>query len=1256
MSTSTGNRFLVWTLAIVFAFGQATTALAGTTGTLNGQVLQGSTNAPVPDARVTASSVSQTISTVTDASGHFVFVSLAPDTYSVSVVKDGFEPVSLSGVTVFADQQQTVSIVAHRALKVIASTTSRAANALVKSGTTADVYSVSAADQKAAATLGGGGGLNNAYSAIASVPGVFVPQGQKGEYQSIFVRGGNYTQVGYEFDGVPIQRAFDQYPGGSLSSLGSQELQVYTGTAPVNTDSTALAGFINQVIKTGTHPGFGDLSLGLGAPYFYHQAGVETGGASADRNVSYYVGFNGYNQNFVYEKNNQFSKVFGPPINELAANCGGPNPTGGCYASGNGPNGYEHGPIFFGSATNLASRDFVGNFHFGIPHRRDGGKDDIQLLYTADYVRTGFSNDLADLGAPFNHDLLTGTITNPDGSITPRCTTALLAANVPCSVFQGAGTGYVDRYVDKILYSGPLGAALGAGDVSNTQYVFFPGTPSQRAYSTAASPVFVPLAEQDSYQQNGAIVKLQYQHNMGSNAFLRLYGYTAYSDWLQYGVNSQNINSQLNNFGGISPDYKLGAHTSGVALNFTDQLNPKHLLNVNASYTTSNTFRYNNSAIALSGATNSASTNTVAFLVDSSNPIAGICYRSTGVGTTTVAVDCGSAASSRYINPQAPGQCAGPLGTLCTAHASDPTVTNVATYSCNGHPCEYFTAANGVNATYNTVTPKFSSISIQDSWKPTDRLLIALGLRYDDFKYVLPDTTGGPARAFWVNYYNNYFCYNATTQTTTQLPAGAAAGSCSTSLPGTTQVAFSATSPLINDYPELQPRLSGTYTINANNVLRFSAGKSAEPASAAFQQYNTLAPNIFAGTNQLFYALGFNSPRHIVYPEESFNYDLSWEHQINGSDASWKITPYLRTTKNELSTVLLDPKTNFVSSVNVGKKNVKGLEFIVRKGSLTRNGWYGQLSYTYTYAREKFTNLPNGKTIVDGLNVSAIMPYNRLTSFCSTNPSDPRCGVSALTPAGAPCYTAAGAPAPACGPGTVANPYWNNPVQNLFDPNGNYPVYNTLAGSRFTTGSNQSYIVPHVASLVLNYKHDRWNVTPTFQLQAGGEYGRPTQSIGVNPASCSKVLATPVAGDPRYPNGAAGGSPYNAASCKAFIVTPDFYTGVFDNYGQFKEPTVFAGNLSLTYDMSAKVTAHLDLVNIVTSCFGGSNVPWAQGGKVGCNYGSGGSYTGNFYNPGDVIDPYVKYPYNPNFGSVFQSTSGGQGNPFSAYFSLNVKL
>ena len=195
--------------------------------------------------------------------------------------------------------------------------TARSASALVKPGTTADVYSVGREQQDRVNALGGGGGLNSGYSAVASVPGAYVPPNQAGYYQTVHIRGGDVDQVGYEFDGIPVNRAFDNYASGSLSSLGQLELQVYTGASPAASEAQGLAGFINQVIRSGTLPAYQDAQLDLGGPMYYHSAMFEAGGATRNRNFSYYVGVQGFDQYFRYiDQFNgaAYSNEFGPII------------------------------------------------------------------------------------------------------------------------------------------------------------------------------------------------------------------------------------------------------------------------------------------------------------------------------------------------------------------------------------------------------------------------------------------------------------------------------------------------------------------------------------------------------------------------------------------------------------------------------------------------------------------------------------------------------------------------------------------------------------------------------------------------------------------------------------------------------------------------------------------------------------------------------------------------------------------------------
>ncbi|MGA8326975.1 MAG: carboxypeptidase-like regulatory domain-containing protein, partial [Candidatus Cybelea sp.] len=59
-------------------------ARAGTTGTLRGRVVDAATHAPIAGAVVNVTSPSQTAQSTSDASGAFSFISLAPDTYTVS--------------------------------------------------------------------------------------------------------------------------------------------------------------------------------------------------------------------------------------------------------------------------------------------------------------------------------------------------------------------------------------------------------------------------------------------------------------------------------------------------------------------------------------------------------------------------------------------------------------------------------------------------------------------------------------------------------------------------------------------------------------------------------------------------------------------------------------------------------------------------------------------------------------------------------------------------------------------------------------------------------------------------------------------------------------------------------------------------------------------------------------------------------------------------------------------------------------------
>ncbi len=129
-------------------------ASAGTTGAIVGRVIDATTKLPLVGARVNAVSPSQSAATTTDAAGAYRFISLAPDTYVLSVEQPQYDPASLAGVTVLADQTQTLPLALTKSLATIGRVRTRASSDLIKPGTTSDVYSVNAAGAEAAQALG----------------------------------------------------------------------------------------------------------------------------------------------------------------------------------------------------------------------------------------------------------------------------------------------------------------------------------------------------------------------------------------------------------------------------------------------------------------------------------------------------------------------------------------------------------------------------------------------------------------------------------------------------------------------------------------------------------------------------------------------------------------------------------------------------------------------------------------------------------------------------------------------------------------------------------------------------------------------------------------------------------------------------------------------------------------------------------------------------------------------------------------------
>src|SRR5579863_4318572 len=529
-------------------------ARAGTTGGIVGRVTDAATHAPIAGATVIATAPSQTATATTDAAGSFRFLTLAPDTYTVTASKAEYDTVAQPGLSVFADQVQTFNIPMNKTIRTIARVTSRAAANLVKPGTTSDVYSINSSAQKAAGSLIGPGGLSNVYGAIQSAPGVAIDQGEAGWFQTVHIRGGDIDQVGYELDGIPVNRVYDNAPMTMLSSLGSQEVQVYTGGAIASADAQGISGYINQVVKTGTYPGYAEGNLSVGTPTFYHQASVEAGGSTPDRLFSYYVGIGGANQDLRYVDNNlgsAYPNSFFYPVNAVDPATFSPGANGFVYTGANGVGNNLFATLQGGyGIAATQQRDDLINLHFGIPHHNSGLRDDIQALWMTSEVWAQYYSSINDTGV---------------------------------NVADNLGTLSWD---DSYKYNGTLFAPPVASAVSK---YFFPASPTDRAWGSPLCANTCPYSDiRDSNDNGVAVEKLQYRHAFSPSSYLQVYGYLLYSNWFIWGPNT----AAQPYYGAELAQYEIPDHTFGGNINYTNQLSAQHLLTATYGYTASDLQRY----------------------------------------------------------------------------------------------------------------------------------------------------------------------------------------------------------------------------------------------------------------------------------------------------------------------------------------------------------------------------------------------------------------------------------------------------------------------------------------------------------------------------------------------------------------------------------------------------------------------------------------------------------------------------------------
>jgi hypothetical protein len=330
--------------AVVLLAGLSTfraSAQTANTGGIVGVVTDAS-GKPLADVRVTASAPSQTASAVSSANGFYSILSLIPDTYTVSFQKEGYTAVSVPGITVVQEQTQRVNEQMRTELRTIATVRASGASNLVKPNETGDVYTVSGAQLTAATNPVGS--LETIYQWMAITPGVTATINSQPR-----IRGGQVTDLGYEFEGIPIQDRIVGFFTTNLSNTGLSNVELYTGGL-AGAGAVNGTGYFNSVLKTGTYPGFSSVSYTASTPEQNQYLQFEYGAATPNHRFSYYVGFTGVNSANQYDYGEySFPGVVFPF----------------CYCNGPGP---------------VKERNWVGNFHY-----HPDPKNDFQIVATNDF-------------------------------------------------------------------------------------------------------------------------------------------------------------------------------------------------------------------------------------------------------------------------------------------------------------------------------------------------------------------------------------------------------------------------------------------------------------------------------------------------------------------------------------------------------------------------------------------------------------------------------------------------------------------------------------------------------------------------------------------------------------------------------------------------------------------------------------------------------------------------------------------------------
>ncbi len=274
-------------------------AVAASTGQISGTVVDATTKAPLAGVSIAANSPSARYATRTDTSGRFTIVGVDLETYTLSAQLPGYDPFSLTGATVTADEAYRFDVQLSRPLRTIGRVVSRGrpTTSAFQPDQTVDRYTVNAQgiEQLLGKTFN-----TNGKELLSELPSVTIDRNG-----TALIRGGFSFQGGFQFEGIdytePSKNLTNRFENvGSnylLNGVGSVEIIPGGGDA---THGNTGTGLIAVTAKRGTFPGFGTIDFESGLVGSNLQQGFEYGFATPNQRLSNFLSYTAENTHYAY--------------------------------------------------------------------------------------------------------------------------------------------------------------------------------------------------------------------------------------------------------------------------------------------------------------------------------------------------------------------------------------------------------------------------------------------------------------------------------------------------------------------------------------------------------------------------------------------------------------------------------------------------------------------------------------------------------------------------------------------------------------------------------------------------------------------------------------------------------------------------------------------------------------------------------------------------------------------------------------------